>query len=534
MNRITLRLSFFAAVALAMSFARVYPQTASSGPWPGVSASSTLPLGVNLEGIADWMHSPMFVDAIKTSRPFGQPDQPWVDSGKMHVDANGWPLEDAGSVIMSQVPNMGGDYHLSCIGKAEVVPVASNAQVTNVHYDSQLNKTTADIIVAPSSTQLMLSFTKTSGGVKDIRLIRPGYPADSKQLFTNEFIAAIKPFTVLRYMDYADTNGNPTVNWADRCEPTDAQYTLGKGGPWEDAIALANQTGKEMWVNIPEEASDDYIRQMAALFKKELLPGRIVYIENSNEVWNWSFQQATRNQQEAEKEAADPKSTLRVDTGVQWDDPNNKWYWGTKRVAERLVKISEIWQTVYGKAALNKTIRPVLASQIVNPFLLKLQVGYIAKVVGPPRDYVYAVAGAPYFGLDDAMVKNTNASVDDVLDNLSGAVDTNVNKVIPPVVAIAKQYGLNCFAYEGGPDVGQSTASLDAKIAANRSPKMTDLLVTYLKGWYADGGSLFMYFDLSSAYGQWGCWGLMDDVSKPSVKTEAITKILKLNLNAGQ
>ena len=38
------------------------------------------------------------------------------------------------------------------------------------------------------------------------------------------------------------------------------------------------------------QATDDYILQMAKLFKKLVGPGLIVYLEFSNEVWNSQFQ----------------------------------------------------------------------------------------------------------------------------------------------------------------------------------------------------------------------------------------------------
>jgi hypothetical protein len=514
---------------LAMVFA-IAPGSADENtflsPWPQLPPSNSVPIGVNLEGLADWMRAPMYVDAMKTSRPFGDPAQPWSGSSKIKLDSNGCPEQDAGCVIISGLPHMGGTYRFSCKGRTQITPIASDATVTNVHYDEGDDDTKADIVVGQTATQLMLSFTHTTGGIANIKLIRPGYAATTKQVFTNEFLNALQPFTVLRFMDFSNTNGSTTLSWEDRPLTADEQYTSGKGGPWEDAILLANLTHKDIWANIPEEADDNYIRKMAQLFKAKLNPGRVVYLENSNEVWNSSFPQFSENQQQAEVEAKDPKSSLRVDTGVQFDDPNNKWYWGTKRVAERLIKISKIWQSVYGATALNKTIRPVLASQISYPFLIKLQVGYIAKVYGPPNQFIYAIAGAPYFGLDDQTINNANDTVDDVIGSLRKAVDVDTNNTDLPFIAIAKQYDVKCLAYEGGPDIGQRDQSVDAKIAANRDPRMTDLLVDYLNGWYGDGGGLFMYFDLTSAYNKWGCWGLMDDIAQPTAKTKAIVKVI--------
>ncbi len=485
---------------------------------------ATVPMGVNLEGLADWMRTPMFVDAMRTSRKFGAPGTPWDSSSP--VDADGCPTGDAGSVIITGLPHMGGVYHLSCVGRTQIVPVASHATVTKTRFDPATGRTSADIAVADDSTQLMLSFRHTQGGVKRVRLIRPGYPADTRQVFTNEFLAALKPFSTLRLMDYLDTNDTKVVRWSDRAKPTDAQYTLGKGGALEDAIALANTAGKDLWINIPDQADDDYVTREARLFKDTLAPGRHVYLEYSNEVWNFAFGQTQRNQQAAEAEAQNPASPLRTLTGVQWDDAGNKYYWGYKRVPEQLLRISRLWRGVYGAQAYARTVRPVLASQIANPFILKLQVGFLAKTVGPPADSIYGVAGAPYYALSDDTAKRPDLTVNQALAELDRAIDAQGDGE-RAYARIAAQSGVKLLAYEGGTDIRQYEQSLDAKLAANRDPRMKDLTVRYLQAWYENGGDLFMYFNLCGGYSKWGAWGLTDDiVDLHTPKFEGVRQVL--------
>ena len=364
------------SVAVLVVLTALLPTLVSASP------STRPPLGVNIEGLADWMRTPMFVDAFKTSRKFGSPDKPW--DGDCKLRSNGWPAGDFGTVVFADALNIAGTYHLTFRGKADVSAVASSADFKNVTVDG--HRTTEDVVVPAGSTSLMLAFRNTAD-LDDVHLIRPGYPADTHQIFTNDFINAIKPFSTLRLMDYLSTNGNPLVHWADRPTVDTPHYTDGRGGPYEPMIALANASGKDLWVNVPDQADDDYVRQMATLFKKQLAPGRHIYLEYSNEVWNWSFAQAGRNKDAAKKEAWDPKSTLIVKVDAD-DDPKNETYWAFKRIPERLLQIRQIWVDVYGKAKFDATVRPVLASQIGWPFVIEEQLAYIDKVDGPPNRYL--------------------------------------------------------------------------------------------------------------------------------------------------
>ena len=52
---------------------------------------------------------------------------------------------------------------------------------------------------------------------------------------------------------------------------------------------------KDIWINVPVAASDDYVRELALLLRDNLDPNLHIYVEYSNEVWNWDFSQAHWN-----------------------------------------------------------------------------------------------------------------------------------------------------------------------------------------------------------------------------------------------
>ena len=140
-------------------------------------------------------------------------------------------------------------------------------------------------------------------GITNLRLIRPGYAGDSTQVYTNEFLDSLAPFSTIRFMGFTETNNSdpayPAVtDWSDRHVITDAtqqSYGAKHGAAWEYVALLANQTGKDIWINIRASATDDYVRQLATLLHVRLNPALKIYIEHSNEVWNPLFGQNAYN-----------------------------------------------------------------------------------------------------------------------------------------------------------------------------------------------------------------------------------------------
>ena len=202
------------------------------------------------------------------------------------------------------------------------------------NYNATTNTTTAQILVNftnpdVSQNYAQIFFTQTQQtatsawgtGVSNIQLIRPGYDPSNHPLYTPESIAALSEADLIRVMGWSGTNGSTEQNWSDRLLPTYAQIGLpGQMVPWEYVIALANAADRDLWLNVPEEATNDYITQLAELIKNGdtvggvtyagLTPSLNLYIEHSNEVWNGGF--AANGQAAADGQAYEmtPFSTL--------------------------------------------------------------------------------------------------------------------------------------------------------------------------------------------------------------------------------
>eukprot|EP01084_Bolivina_argentea_P080672 146091_1 len=99
-------------------------------------------------------------------------------------------------------------------------------------------------------------------------------------------------FSSMRFMDFLATNNNPISTWSDRTLPTNFTMGNGLGIAWEFVISLTNILNISAWINIPAKADDDYIKNVATLWKNNYKHwGKTkLYIEYSNECWNAIFE----------------------------------------------------------------------------------------------------------------------------------------------------------------------------------------------------------------------------------------------------
>lgn len=484
-----------------------------SEPGGAASPPATLAplIGANLPAISDYSPTPVYVDLVKQGRRFGTAMTPWDEKAVLADD--GWPIGDFGIFLMTgmaDIQGTGGTYKVSFNGQAKVEVVASNATTANPHYDAERNVSTVDVIMPQGSNQLVLALTGTRGNIKNLRVIRPGYDPAEPPLFTREFLQHIARFKTIRLMDWLETNGRDNVTtWATRTDPARTHYAAATGAPWEDIIALANLTRQDIWINIPVRATDEYVEQLAILLKSTLNTQSRIYVEYSNEVWNPMFTQFGINVDSAVEEVRrKPQSAL------AYDGKKDKYLLAFRRVAQRGKDISDIFRRVFGDDAMMTRIRPVFSGQVVRPHLAEMGLEFIANRYGPPSDYFYAFAGAPYFNLGKRQTEE-GLTPGEVLDAFEQSVrDIPAVNLIENNLALAAWYGLPFIAYEGGSDTF-GPGSLQAKKQASMDPRMLAICRQYLNNWYASGAGLFMWY--TAGAGNWdtqyGTWGLTTDLA---------------------
>ena len=526
----------------------------------GTSTQSNY-FGINIGSTADYETNRMFADVMKSSRAWGTASDAGATLPTTALDANGWPAQDASLYVWAGIDRMEGTYALSFNGQATVAP--SSGTIANQSYNSSTNLTTATLTyTASDSNYLTLSFTNTkrtsssstNSGITNVVLMRPSAvgsatPLPSTQVFNPPFLTALNDFGVLRTMDFSATNGNEIVHWSDRTRPGDASQAIGNpgvpaggwegpGGAWEYAILLANQTSKDLWINVPLNADDDYITKLAQLTKygsdgttpytsaqaSPVWPGLNsnvhLYVEFSNEVWNTAGAFAgTEDHAEAVAEVNAGGSPL------NFDGDTNDWDWAWRRTAEKTVHTSNIFRSVWGDAAMMTTVRPVLESQLGyadGPLLqaMHLMVDYYdnpAEVSSPhpPSYYIYGLGGSGYYNPTDK--SSVNSIFSTMGSGFASAVQGDVDYALP--------FGVHRIAYEGGPSLdstGNSTQDAN-QAAAWADPRMEQVIVTEQNAWSQANGDLLVYFFVAGDYQ----WGFMSDVLSPtSPKMSGIADIL--------
>lgn len=544
------RIAEFPIPALVVTLVVVLCATAFAQPYPGR-------LGVEASRDA-------FVDLVRQSYRWEKPDgkSGWAELAREDVDDRGWPTTDCRWIIDFRPvaewtghiddpdayrTDRSGRYSGSFRGRAALAVLGGTFQLSNTAYNEKENTTTFDLVIpkpAPGIGLVVLGFqdtrrepgSPTGSGIAEFKLIRPGYPADTTQVFTRDYLACFKraSFSTIRFMDVLETNNNVEwgpdhtrlQHWEDRKRLDDASFEkippLNKkiGWPWEIAIQLCNETGADLWINLPVSIDDAYIRQLALLVKNELDPKHAVYIEHANEVWNFGFLQYAWNKKRAGEEVKEGKARY------NHDNVNDPEIWGQRRHAQRLRDAVAIFGEVFGRDEINGRVRGVLAGVTSNPegfFICGRLVGmldYLEATGAMPAEDVYAISIPLYYGGKEATGdKGTEtATVDEIVAGMAQSIEARKTDRVA-AIALAKARGLKggVCGYEGGPDTGGGrTENIANRIRAVRDPRQKELYKrNFAEGFWDLGGNLAMQFTLSTRFSRYGTFALTDDVAHP-------------------
>jgi len=133
--------------------------------------NALIPIGANMDGLADWSRSRPYINLVRQSRKRGSANAPW--NGNAPFDPiNGWPKSDFGMVTGTGNLDLGGEYLLYAKGNADVSLNASPGYITDKTYDAATNTMTAIVHVPEGADQTFLSFRNTTGpGLQDIQSI---------------------------------------------------------------------------------------------------------------------------------------------------------------------------------------------------------------------------------------------------------------------------------------------------------------------------------------------------------------------------
>ena len=544
-----------------------------------LAISSTTQIGSNLSDWKDWSAEQPFINLFKTSRAWiPQANGVW-DTGeqsKLDLDQDGWvrslPLANDPTVLYRSVTTPlvdgsdldsfrpGGEYIVLYDGEGRIDYKLGTSK--NIVKSSPGRDVVNVISNNFSGIQITIAVTDPNNignYIRNIRVVSSGKVCDDDllaycvtdsdpacqrpacrsmesvvgtRLFHPLFLRTLTPYSTLRFMAPMSTNVLSStvpqiVNWSDRSTLSSARWSNQKGIPGEVAIALSNQTHSDPWLNMPHQASDDYIRQTARLAHDTLELSRKVYVEYANEIWNTAFSAGTwvENQGKAEwPKAPDSDYTKRIN-----------WY--GKRTAE----MCDIWRSEWVGAE-DKVIC-VLGGQAANIWSARAALDCNLWNAAPCQTHgIKALAIAPYFGdylgsyAAEAEITAWTSDADGGLDRLftelefggqlsKGPIGGALAQVSQRVIQysdLAGSRGLDLIAYEGGQhlagvgNVINNQQVTNLFVAANRNPRMGDMYSKLLNNWHAAGAGLFVNYTNVGQYGRYGSWGVLENMTQSS------------------
>ncbi len=358
-------------------------------------AQGCLKIGTNLSNPDDWVSEWPLVDIMKYSRTWLTTNSnggPWdtMVADSIAKDANGYPLQipavvagqSASQVMFTVWANTAvlplGTYTVLWEGSGTLSfwGDATNATLTGP------NRMTFNLIHKDNVFTLTIRTSQLGNHVRNIRVLMPNTEATYQTNPWNQtWLDKLAPFSTLRFMDWAKTNYSPQQNWEKRTTPSRYTYTE-QGMPFELMVAISNKKKSDAWVCVPHLADDNYVTQMATLFRDNMDPNLKIYVEYSNELWNWGFSQAQYG--------------LGINTHLTWPES----------LSPRISHVMQIWTDVFAGQT-HRLVR-VLGGQ--HGWFDVMRRIYLQMETDGKAGLIDAFSPAAYMGLNSTSLKNLTSA----------------------------------------------------------------------------------------------------------------------------
>jgi hypothetical protein len=444
-------------------------------------------LGINLGAITYYADQIVFLDLMKQA-----PDWGLNNGGVMpQLDEHGWPKALAPGHQAGFITNAGK-------GGRFVILYEGSGKLDITHGGTTISSAPGRDVIALERGEVHFTLVRTDpkNPMRNIRIVPLENEQDyDKQIFHPRFLELVRPFSVLRFMDFFQINGSQQRRWQDRPKPDDYTQGTPKGAAIEYAIELCNRVHADCWLNVPHMADDDYLRHYAQLVAQRLDPTLRAYLEYSNEVWN--FEHGNWIQQAGE----------RVGMPHEWDTR-------LRYQAKRSVEMFDIFEKALGK----QRIVRVLAGQAWD---LRLQ---ILLDYNKAYQHADAVAVAPYFcgelAGDETAPSLRALSAQQIAERCDQDIE-RVRGLMKSLKKVADHYKLPLIGYEGGQHLVtgggfHADEKLQEKLSeAQRLPTMGKAYEHYLSMWRDEGGEIMVLYKLVEGASKWGRWGLLENMWQP-------------------
>lgn len=338
---------------------------------------------------------------------------------------------------------------------------------------------------------------------------------EQNSIFNPLYLQKLDCFSVLRAMDLMRINESSVKEFSDFLPYSYQNWTELNGVPLQALCLLANETKKDIWINIPHLASDDCVDKMGDFFKKNLDPKIKVYVEYSNECWNYSYGQSRYLLQQA-----------------------GDFYKQQVLYAQKTNNCISIFE----KHLPSDRVIGVVSWQLAN-------VGGVQKNLLPNCPKAKILAVAPYFGNYignsgiRAQVTPWLKEPDGGLNSLFAEMQKGLSQVLSQTSAYKKvidavnlersaDQQLQLATYESGQGLqievplqntpyGEQLSELFQ--SAQYDTRMGALYTALFTGLKDLGVSLNTPCCLVSTYGHWGYWGLLESITQSgSIKYDTV------------
>jgi len=464
-------------------------------------------IGTNLSGPRDWTSEYAFVNIMKLGRSWGTCNILWYPGGQnqwetglidsIDLDDDGYPLElpyetdhpnaDTSQAVFSVWTNTltlpAGTYVLLYDGEGTF----------DFDFDAEIVSQSPgrlEVSVQPLDNIMKLEILSSTFGnhVRNIRFLLPGTEFTYEyEPWSDVWLEKMEPFTEFRFMDWGCTNNSELRSWSERPEVGDYTYTI-NGIPYEWMARLCNDMDADPWVCIPHMADSQYVANLAALFRDSLDTDLTIYVEYSNELWNWMFTQAHYGLDS-------------LDQGLPWPE----------RLGPRIEDIMSIWSDVFSGQT-DRIVRVVGAQT------------YYLDIVDRILDYidpsmVDALAATFYVGLNGDSLDYYGATLTEekVFDIAYEELRGDLSYFLRANKAIADVENLEFIYYEGGqhftPNPFGSIQHYNQVLEDVQTvPEMYEFYCELLDTVRAvDDQSLATHFSsISSKSGRYGSWGALE------------------------
>jgi Ca2+-binding RTX toxin-like protein len=519
-------------------------------------------LGTNLTALNDWEPSQPFLNLFKASRPWvtqrGDWTGPWDTAlqPSLRFDANGWVTGWDASPDLGQITTIllsgaadgahpPGRYVVRWQGQGNLIVHGGNPIVAgDPSRDRRL------VIDFDGTAPLLITITnpdRAGNGdhIRNIEVVEERLEPllNAGEVFHPVFLERVQDLRLLRFMDWGrinspdwDSQGNRLLvpgSVAGMARPGDARYTTPAGVPLELMLQLANQVGTDPWICVPHTADDALVRAMAITVRDRLDAGLTAWVQFSNEVWNFGFEQA----QHALARAA-------ADLGPEVTSGWVQWY------GVRAAQVADIFRAVFAETGSQARLRTVFESlQLPETALTAPDYQRLGLITRAPAASFDAFAANGYFGHNISLAANHatvrswiaagEAGFAAAFAHLSQGGGLPAADATESVAALAQRFaeqkavaaahGLEMVAYEGGahlinPFEGALPADVQSfLVALHRRPEMAGLYTQLLTAWKQAGGTVFATFSDSGLPSPWGFWGTWETfLQQSSPRAEAM------------